>query len=261
MPGGEPGRVGHADLRRHLDQLGPVHRPRQSEQQRQGDAAPADPPDPLPQRRRIEAQVADDVGRMPPLVPHRLDGDIVLDLRVGLRVSGDADPGERAAQLGQVLQHVQRAGELARRRVGVAGGHEDVVDPDRRQARHDLVQVRGIADQPRRQVRHDPESLGGQPLGQPERRLQSLGRRRRDRDDDVARHPFEHRFLGARRGQHLVAGLVQQRRDLAQPGPRQPRAGPRAAGSRPRSPARPRDRGPGQQRLKFALQAAGADLP
>ena len=39
----------------------------------------------------VEGQVADHVGGVAALVPHRLDGQVVADRRVRLGVAGDAD--------------------------------------------------------------------------------------------------------------------------------------------------------------------------
>ena len=46
----------------------------------------------------VEGQVADDVGGVAALVPHRLDGEVVVDRRVRLGVAGDADVRERPAR-------------------------------------------------------------------------------------------------------------------------------------------------------------------
>ena len=62
-----------------------------------GDAAGAHPLDPRLDRVGVEGQVADDVGRVAALVPHRLHGEVVVDLGVRLGVAGDADVGERLA--------------------------------------------------------------------------------------------------------------------------------------------------------------------
>ena len=52
---------------------------------------------------------------------------------MGLGVAGDADVRERAAQLVQVLQQVERGVVVPGRRVGVAGRHEDAAHAGRRQ--------------------------------------------------------------------------------------------------------------------------------
>src|SRR3984957_4607125 len=96
VPGDEPGRLGRAGHRGHPQQPGAFGRAGQPHVQRQGDAAGPDPLDPPGQAGRVEAHVAHDVGRVPALVPHGLDGDVVVDLGVALRVPGDPGPGERA---------------------------------------------------------------------------------------------------------------------------------------------------------------------
>jgi hypothetical protein len=87
----EAGRLPDADPGRHGHQLGALHRAGQPEQQGHGDAAAAHPPHPGADSVGIEGQVADHVSGVVPLVPHRLDGEVVGDRRVGLRVTGDAD--------------------------------------------------------------------------------------------------------------------------------------------------------------------------
>ncbi len=144
----------------------------------------------------------------------------------------------------QLVQQRQRAVEAAGRRVGVARGHEHVVHPRGGQPRDDVGQVRPVPDQPGRQVRHGPVAVPGQPLGQGQRRLQAPGRRGRDRDGQLARHPLQHRLLGAGRGQHLIPRRPQQRRA-------RPTRLPRLTG--PLRPPRP-------AALKLALQAARAGV-
>ena len=57
----------------------------------QRDPAAADPLEPAGHGRGVEAEVADDVGGVGPLVPHGLHGDVVVDRGVALGVAGDAD--------------------------------------------------------------------------------------------------------------------------------------------------------------------------
>src|SRR4029453_3805564 len=63
-------------------------------------AARRDPADQAAKTGRVEAHVAHDVAGVPALVPHGLDGHVVVDLGVALRVAGDADPAERGARCG-----------------------------------------------------------------------------------------------------------------------------------------------------------------
>ena len=113
-------------------------------------------------------------GRVMPLIPHGLHGDVVVDARVALRVAGDPDAGERAAHLGQPGEQRQGAVEPAGRGIGVPRGHEHVVHPAGEQPGHDGVQVRVVHHQPRGQVRHHPVAPGRQPLGQVQRGVQPL---------------------------------------------------------------------------------------
>ena len=62
----------------------------------QGDAPAPYPGEPLPEHARVEAEVAHDVRGVLALVPHRLDGDVVVDERMALGVTGDTDVREGA---------------------------------------------------------------------------------------------------------------------------------------------------------------------
>jgi hypothetical protein len=145
------------------------------------------------------------------LVPHRLDGDVVVDEGMALGIAGDTDPLERAAQLAQGAQHRQRALVGAGGRIGVPRRDEDVVDAGLSEPVGDLFQMDLVAQQPRGHVRDHPVAVRREPLGQGEGRFQALDRRRRHGDDDVARHMGEDLVLGRPGGQHLVADAVQQR--------------------------------------------------
>ena len=88
----------------------------------------------------VEGQVADDVRRMPALVPHRLHGEVVVDRRMTLGVAGDADLGERTAQRGQVLEHRQRV-LVVTDRVRVTARHEHAGDAGGLQPVHQLGEL------------------------------------------------------------------------------------------------------------------------
>ena len=110
------------------------------------------------------------------LVPHRLDGDVVADLRVALRVAGDASAGERTIHLGQGVEQAECAVEPAEWRVGVAGRDEHVVHPADSQPGNDVREVRLVVHQPGRQVRHYPVAVRGKALGQVQGRPQPFDR-------------------------------------------------------------------------------------
>ena len=196
--------------RGHPQQAGPLGRPGQPHVQRQGDAAGPDPLDPPAQPGRVEAHVAHDVGRVPALVPHGLDGDVVVDLGVALRVPGDPDPGERVTHLGQPFQQRQRALERPGRVRRVPARHEHVVHAARPQPLDDLRQVRVAGHRPGGQVRDHPVAAAGQLLGELDGRLQPLDRRRGDGHRHPGRHPLGHGLLGPLGRDHLEPGPGKQ---------------------------------------------------
>ena len=226
-----------------------------------GSVTPAgpDPGDPLAQRGRVEAQVADDVGGVPPLVPHGLDGDVVVDPRVALRVAGDPD----RARTGCPSRPAVRAA-TARCRTRPAGGsaspagHEHVVHPAGGQPGHDVGQVRVVAHQPGGQVRHHPVARPGQPLGQVERGVQALGRARRSRSPSCSRgHPLAHRVLDAAGREHLVPRrAASSGAELASPADQADRRRLRAITAR-RPPARPPDGSDGLRPDRRSVHATG----
>ena len=205
----EARRLADADLAGHRQQLGAVDRAGDAEQERHGDAALPHPPDPGGQHLRVEGQVADHVGGVAALVPHRLDGQVVVDGRVRLGVAGDADVWERAAQLLEVLEHAEGVG-VGTGRVGVAAGHEDPGDALAGQPVADLGQLGLVAHHPGGEVGHGDVAVAGQPLGQVERRLQALARRGRDGDGAVDGHVLEELVLDRGRREHLVASVLEQ---------------------------------------------------
>ena len=216
MAGQEPRGVRGACLGSHPEQPGPLQRPGQPQVQGQRDAPGPHAVDPPAQQGRVEAQVADDVGGVPALVPHGLDGDVVLDPRVALRVAGDPGPRERGAHLREPFQQRQGAVELTGRGVGVTRRHEHVVHAAGGQPRHDVGQVGVIGHQPRRHVRDHPEPPAGQPLGQVERGLEPLGGRGGHGHRLVRGHPLRHGVLDAAGREHLEARVAQQRHDAGQ---------------------------------------------
>ena len=168
--------------------------------------------DPVADPRRVEGQVADHVGRVAALVPHRLHGEVVVDRRVRLGVAGDADVGERRAQACEVLEQAERVGVVADRRSASPPGHEDPRDALAPSRLADLLELGAPGDHPRREVGHDGVPVAGEPLRQVEGRLEPLGRRGGDRDGHVPRDVSDHLLLGGRGRQHLVAGVRQQAR-------------------------------------------------
>jgi hypothetical protein len=124
------------------------------------------PADPVVDGVVVEADLAGDVRRVGLLLVHRLDGVLVADQGVALRVAGDADLLEAVPDL--VHRPEQRCGalELAGGLRRVARHDEDVPNVSLAQPRQDLAELRPVPDEPRREVRGDLEALLREPLGQ-----------------------------------------------------------------------------------------------
>ncbi len=217
----QPGRVLPGKPRRLLDAdpRGDPHEPRRVQRPRHADvdgqvhAAPAEPADPTGDRLGAEADLADDVGREAALVPHRLDGDVVVDEGMALGVAGDADLLELVTRLGHRRQQVERALEPAGRLLDVARDDEDLADAAVAQPLHDVLEVDLVGDQPGREVGDHATALGGQPLGDRERAGDPPGRRRRHGHRDVAGDVLGDRVRDAVEGKDLVPGSPQGRND------------------------------------------------
>ena len=132
-----------------------------------------------------------------------------MDARVRLRVAGDADVGERRAEVLEVLEQRQGVG-VGADGLRVAAGHEDGGDAGRGEPRADLLELGAAAHHPGGEVRHGGVAGLAQPLGEVEGDVEALGRRRGDGDGAVDRHVGQHLLLGAGRGQHLVARALEQ---------------------------------------------------
>ena len=72
------------EMRKQLGRVGDAGEP---DVDRELDATAPNARHPLLHHARIEAEVADDVGRDAPLVPHRLDGQVVVDEAVALGIA------------------------------------------------------------------------------------------------------------------------------------------------------------------------------
>ena len=159
----------------------------------------------------VEGQVADHVGRVPALVPHRLHGQVVVDRRVRLGVAGDADVREGLPERGEVLEQ-RRARRGSRPRAAASPpGTKTLLMPASLSRAHDLLELAAAGDHPRGQVRHDVVARRGEPLGQ----RRGCASRPLDGDAvtvtaDVERDRGEHLLLDGGRGQHLVAGAREQ---------------------------------------------------
>ena len=114
-----------SDTRRSFDR---GTRPGNADVDRQARPSLPDVLDPLRGDRRVEADLADDVRRELRLLEHRLDRRLVVDERVALRIPGDPHLGERASELVERLEQVDRAVEAPARLLGVARHDEHVPD-------------------------------------------------------------------------------------------------------------------------------------
>ena len=128
---------------------------------------------------------------------------------VALRVAGDADLVEAVAALAHRGEQVRRAVERPRL-LGVAGGHEQLADARGMEAVEDLVQMRPVADEAGGEVRDDGVAGVGEALGERERRLQALARRRGDRDAGVRAQVGEDLLLDPVEREHLEARAAQE---------------------------------------------------
>ena len=114
-----------------------------------------------------KVRLRDDVRGVLALVPHRLDGQVVVDRRVRLGVARDADVLEGPPQGGEVLQQRERVGVVAGRR-RVAAGHEHPADPRLAEPGHDLLELAATGDHPGGEVRDDDVPRRGEAFGQGE---------------------------------------------------------------------------------------------
>ena len=157
--------VDDADPGRDPQQLGRVGDAGHADMYRQLDAAASHAGHPLLDHARVEAEVADDVGGDPSLVPHRLDRKVVVDEAVTLGIAGDADVAQ-AVLLGlHRLEEGDGVREPACRLASVAGDHEYLFCAHRGQRTEHVLEVRFIPDQPCGEVRHDRVAVPGQSLG------------------------------------------------------------------------------------------------
>ena len=220
----EARRLAQADLQRDLKQLAVATRSGHPDPDRQQGAAVAHAPNPGHDDVGLEADLADDVGRHRLLLEHRLDGGLVADHVVALRVARDPDLGKALAQLAHRREQggggLELAGGLAR----VPCDHEDVVHPRRPKAPHQPFQVTGVAHEAGRDVRRDRVAGRAQPLHQLEGRVKAPAGGGGDREldppwhvrHDVVHDPVERQDLvagrfsasiSARRDSASVAGL------------------------------------------------------
>src|SRR6266513_614548 len=87
----ESSRVGNPDARRHTQQLGRIRDAGHADEDRQRHSTLAHARDPPLDDANVEAEVADDVGRLAALVPHRLDREVVIDEAMAFWVAAHAD--------------------------------------------------------------------------------------------------------------------------------------------------------------------------
>src|SRR2546428_5876741 len=95
----ESSRIRKADACGNAQQLGRFRHAGQTDMDGKLYATPANTRHPFLHDPRVEAEVADDVGGDAPLIPHRLDGEIVLDEAVAFRIARDTDLAQ-AVRLG-----------------------------------------------------------------------------------------------------------------------------------------------------------------
>src|SRR5215207_10848355 len=95
----EAGRLAQPDSQRGPQQLAIVHDPRYPDPDGQQRAALPHPADPGGDHVRVEGNLADDVGGHRLLLEHRLDGGLVADELMALRVARYADLAEAVAEL------------------------------------------------------------------------------------------------------------------------------------------------------------------
>src|SRR5215204_926723 len=214
LPGQVTRRLAQADARADAHQLLAVHVARHTDADRQFHAPRPHPAGPVRDHPGIEADLADDVGGVGSLFAHGLDRHLVADLRVALRVAGDAhlveivpDLRHRCEQSGCVL-------ELPGVLIDVAGDHEGVSYSGLAQPLQDLTQFRPVPNEPRREVGRHAVAVPGQPFGEFYRGPGSLTRRDRNRERYVLRDVLDDRLLRPREGYNLVAGIPQK---LSQP--------------------------------------------
>jgi hypothetical protein len=129
------------DPGRDAKQLRRVGNARHADVDGQLDLAAAHAAHPLLHDPRVEAEVAHDVGRDPPFVPHRLDRHVVVDEAVTLRIAGDADVVEVVFSAHHRLEERYRVGKFARRLARVAGDHKNAAHSHLLDRFEDLVKV------------------------------------------------------------------------------------------------------------------------
>src|SRR5918998_1394184 len=205
----KPRRLAEADTTGDTHELRSVHDAGDTDVYRQLHAPLPDATDPMRGHRGVEADLADDVGGVGRLVIHRLDGCLVADQGMALRVPRDADLLEGVPDLGHRFEERGRALELAGGLGGVPGDDERVLYAGPVQPPQHALQVRLVANKPRRDVRRHLVAPSRQPLGEPHRLFDTLFRRRRHRELDALGHVLDDSLLHASQGYHLVPGASQ----------------------------------------------------
>ena len=142
--------------------------------------------DPRVDRGRVEAQLGRHVARERCLRAERVEQQTVGDERVTLGVAGDADRGERVADLGHLAQQRQPVWVVAGLLL-VAADHERALDARGLEPGHEVAQVLPVAHHPRREMRHGPKSRALELFAEGDGRLEALRRRRSDRDGGPCR--------------------------------------------------------------------------
>ena len=222
MPAEKARGVGHPDLCRHAQQANGVGHAGHADVDRQLDPATPHALDPGGHGRRVEAHVADDVGGQATLVPHRLDGHVVVDERMAFRIARDADLRQVMA-CRQRVEKREGVGELARRLRGVAGDDEDVVDAALLERVEDLAQLVCVADQAGGEMWHRAVAHLRQPHSQEDGGGHAAPGRGGDGDRDLPGHIGRHPVRSVIGGQDLIAGRAEEgSQDVAAAGTKRP---------------------------------------
>src|SRR5229473_2095439 len=206
----EPGRIGEADARGDAQELGGIGHSGEADVDGQLHAATPDAGDPSLHGPRVEAEIADDVGGEAPLVPHRLDREVVLDEAVPFRITGDTDLA-KAVRLGaDRLQQRHRVRELPGRLLGIARHDEHLAPADGGDPGQHLIQVRLVSDQARGNVRDDLVAVLREPLREGDCGVDASARRGGDREGHLFRHVGYDELLDGFGWKHLVARFLQK---------------------------------------------------
>src|SRR5262245_28310218 len=147
VPPDESRRLADADPRRDPEELSALNRSRNSDVDRQPDAAGSDGSDPPREDAGVQAELTDDVRGKRLLVEHHLNRGLVADEGVALRVAGNAHFLDAVLELGYRHQQRRRPVELPCRQVDIAGDRKDVADAHRDKPLEEVPQVVLVSDE------------------------------------------------------------------------------------------------------------------